>query len=383
MIDYDIIICGGGLSGLSLVYRAFKEGIWKSEKVLIIDRDLKKSNDRTWSFWAKDFPFFNEVISHKWENLVLFSNAGERIDLDSSPYNYNTIKGLDFYNYVHDYLENINQVSFIQGDILSVENIAEGCEVRTANRSFTARYVFSSLFKPPQLKQGEQYFLQHFRGVKIKTDQVKFDVNEAYLMDFRTAQTEGATFFYTLPLLSDTVFVEYTVFSKALLDREVYDQKIKEYLRDKLKIDIYEILEDEFGVIPMTDHDFSRRDGNIIYLGTAGGDTRPSTGYTFVNVQKTITLILDEYRRTGLPLPSKETISSKFKLYDSTLLNVLDDGRYSGHQVFTDLFKRTAAHNIFAFLDGETTLSRDVLIMKSLRVFPFAKAFIKVLLRKL
>ena len=51
---YDIIVCGGGMAGLSLVYRALKEGIWNNQKILIIEKDAKDQNDRTWCFWQKE-----------------------------------------------------------------------------------------------------------------------------------------------------------------------------------------------------------------------------------------------------------------------------------------------------------------------------------------
>jgi len=52
-------------------------------------------------------------------------------------------------------------------------------------------------------------------------------------------------------------------------------------LKEYLNITDYSLLEEEFGVIPMTDHVFTPVDGNIVHLGTAGGQTKPSSGYTF------------------------------------------------------------------------------------------------------
>ncbi len=190
-------------------------------------------------------------------------------------------------------------------------------------------------------------------------------------MDFRTGQEQGTTFFYTLPVAENELFIEYTLFSKSLLPAAVYDQKIKSYLHDVLKIDTYEILEEEFGVIPMTDHPFKRFDGNIVHIGTAGGDTRASTGYTFTNIQKTIDQILHVYQSAGNPFFEEENISLKHQLYDAALLNVLAKQSYEGHQLFTDLFSKVPAYRIFAFLDAETSVFQDLQIMKSLKVIPF------------
>jgi lycopene beta-cyclase len=54
---YDYIICGGGMSGLSLAYQLSISKL-SNKKILIIDPERKTKNDRTWAFWEKiDNPF--------------------------------------------------------------------------------------------------------------------------------------------------------------------------------------------------------------------------------------------------------------------------------------------------------------------------------------
>ncbi|TDQ11087.1 lycopene cyclase family protein [Pedobacter metabolipauper] len=381
--DYDIIVCGGGLAGLSLVFRAFKSGTWKNERVLIIDQETKESNDRTWSFWEKEPSVFENLIDHKWQQLVFYANSGERLELNHLPYTYNTIRSKDFYQYIRKELADLGRIEWRIEAVESVVSETYGCKVKTSTGSYWCRYAFSSIFQKPESKKGGHYFMQHFKGIRIKTADRDFEVSEAYLMDFRTSQEHGTTFFYTLPMAQNEVFIEYTLFSKQLLDAEEYDVKIAKYLQEVLGVKNYEILETEFGVIPMTDHIFDRSTGNVMYIGTIGGDTRGSTGYTFSNVQKTITRILEAWNTTGQPFFKHEHIGKKEKLYDATLLDVLDSGKYKGHQLFTDLFKRTNAKMVFSFLDAESTLTGDLKIMSSLKTMPFLTSFIKVLKRKI
>ncbi|RZK83186.1 MAG: hypothetical protein EOO92_00100 [Pedobacter sp.] len=371
---YDIIICGGGLSGLSLAYTAFKTGIWKYEKVLILE---KNNTDRTWSFWQKSTSPFEEIINHKWTKLVFYNNHGKRTELNHSPYTYNTIKGEDFYSFIHTFLNQLPQVNIVNDVVTKIMTRKGQCTVQAEKEVYTSKFAFSSIYHKPHLHSKQQYFLQHFKGIRIKTSDVNFNPNEALLMDFRTTQENGTTFFYTLPMNKNEVFVEYTLFSKMLLPSEQYDKKINIYLKEVLGIKSFEILETEFGVIPMTDYKFQRHKDNLTYIGTAGGDTRGSTGYTFSNVQKTIAKILETYKKTGSPIGFEETIGEKESLYDATLLRVLDEGKYEGHQLFTDLFENTKASSIFSFLDGESALFNDFKIMKSLKTWPFLKSFIK------
>lgn len=379
----DLLIAGGGLAGLSLLYRAMQSGIWNTAQIIVVDQSEKKEDDKTWSFWETGTSVFEPVICHKWTTLNFFTNDGLKVPLNCGGYTYNSIKSIDFYNYVLTYLRGFENVSFVKDEILSIESAGEECFLTTPSATYISTYLFNSIYHQPVLKKGDLYFLQHFKGLQIKTKSAIPPLPEAYLMDFRTSQKHGTTFFYTLPMAEDEVFVEYTLFSKEVLTQEEYDQQLKIYITDVLHIASYEIIKQEFGVIPMTDYQFKRFEGNIVNIGSAGGDTRASTGYTFTNTQKTIGKILDSYQLHKHPFFKEETIGLKQQLYDTTLLNVLDNRKYLGHQLFGDLFCNCPAYFIFAFLDAETSVFQDLHIMKSLKWAPFIKSFSGAVYRKL
>lgn len=378
-ISCDIIICGAGLAGLSLAYRALKSGLWTNQNIIIIDSTVKKENDKTWSFWKKEAIAFEELAFKTWDRLSVFSQAGEKISLKTGGYTYNSIRSIDFYNHVLAYLSGLRNVQFIYDEVQDVHTSGNTCLVETKYGRYNSTYVFNSIYEKAVLNTNTQYFLQHFKGLLIKSSQLSLIPNEAYLMDFRTGQEHGSTFFYTLPISVDEVFIEYTIFSKALLSQKVYDVKLSAYIKDVLKVRDFKVVSEEYGVIPMTDHRFTRFHGNIVNIGTIGGDTRGATGYTFTNVQKTINKILEAWSVNKTPFFKGEHISKKHHLYDATLLNVLDDGKYPGHQLFCDLFKNTDASYVFAFLDAETNLFQDLKIITSLKPMPFIKAMITVL----
>lgn len=382
-IKCDIIICGAGMAGLSLLYRALKSGIWNDLNIIVIDRSAKTMNDKTWSFWKSGTSEFDEIIYHQWKELVFFTNDNKRIPLNSHGYTYNSIHSIDFYRHVLQFIHQFSNVSFVYEEINKVYSSGEKCMVDTITNTYHSSYLFNSIYNKPLLKNGEQYFLQHFKGWRIKTEEPVLPVNEAYLMDFRTGQGQGTTFFYTLPMATDEIFVEYTLFSKSLLSAQEYDVQLKKYITGILSIEKYTVLEEEFGAIPMTDHLFNRFDRNIVYIGTAGGDTRGSTGYTFTNTQKTVGNIIGAWKSQGNPFFSSENIGLKHQLYDATLLNVLDRRSYEGHQVFSDLFSNTSAYRIFKFLDAESSVFQDFFIMKSLKVAPFLQSFIQAVKRRL
>jgi lycopene beta-cyclase len=379
-VSCDILFAGGGMAALSLLYRAMKEGLWKDQSIIVIDQNEYKP--KNWSFWKHTAGPFDQLICKSWTKLSFVANSGQEQELSIKDYAYHTIRSRDFYRHCLAFLAGFENIRFIHEEVTHIQAGETRCLLETPTGAYRSTYLFNSIYLKPELKPGEQYFLQHFKGLMIRSDALALDPARAYLMDFRTGQEHGTSFFYTLPFSRTDVFVEFTIFSKNVLEQKVYDDKLKEYIRDVLQLREYEVLEEEYGVIPMTDHVFRRFQGNMVYIGSAGGDTRGATGYTFTNVQKTVSRILEAWRKRGSPLFRQENIGLKEQLYDATLLKVLDSGTYQGHQIFADLFKGTPAPVVFSFLDAESSIFKDLLLIKSLRPMPFLKAMISVLSRK-
>ena len=61
------------------------------------------------------------------------------------------------------------------------------------------------------------------------------------------------------------------------------------------------------------------------------------------------------------------------------LLQVLYDGKISGKEIFTDLFKKNSIHKVLKFLDNESSLVEEIKIISSLPMLPFVKAGIQQL----
>jgi lycopene beta-cyclase len=61
------------------------------------------------------------------------------------------------------------------------------------------------------------------------------------------------------------------------------------------------------------------------------------------------------------------------------LLNVLSRGRLPGWRVFADLFARNPPQRVLRFLDEDTTLPEDLLIMSSVNLPAFLAATADVL----
>ncbi len=372
--EFNYIISGSGCAGLSLAMHMIHSGKFTDKKILLIDKDPKQSNDRTWCFWQQQESLFESIVCKKWEQLWFYGpNYSSRLNI--APYQYKMIRGIDFYEHCFQTIRQQKNFTILFGNIDEIFS-EDKTGVVVEGEKIYADYVFNSiLFKKPVLNQNECWLLQHFKGWIIETDEDRFDPAIATLMDFRISQEEGTAFCYVLPLNAKQALVEYTLFSTQLLQPHQYDEGLQGYINTILEIPSYRVVDSEFGVIPMTNYKFQSQQNNIIHIGTAGGQTKGSSGYTFNFIQKHSKAIVDSLITTGKPFVRGS--AKRFNFYDSVLLKVLNDELIKGSEVFTELFRKNSANKVFKFLDNETSLAEEAKIISSLPTLPFLKAGIQ------
>lgn len=360
LTHYHYIISGSGCAGLSLLLRLLKSPVLEHKNILVLDAQLKNVNDRTWCFWEKEEGLFQPIVYKQWQE-VRFAGPGIDQTLNLAPYSYKMIRGIDFYYHVLKAVSAYSNVHFLQASVYSVH--ANG-EVRTDKGIFTADYIFNSIvFDKPVLQPKQYYLMQHFKGWKIQTGQPAFDAAKATFMDFTITQQYGTAFMYLLPVSETEALVEFTLFTDQLLQQEQYNEQLRHYITQRLGITQYTIAEEEFGVIPMTNHVFSRGEGKLINIGSAGGDTKGSTGYSFQFIQKRTAQIVKALSNGKHPLNHYSYKERRFIWYDGVLLNVLANHKLPGDQVFARMFKRNPVQNIFRFLDNESNLLQDLALI--------------------
>ncbi|MBX2922445.1 MAG: hypothetical protein KF746_09660 [Chitinophagaceae bacterium] len=372
MKKYDYIIIGAGCAGLSLLMRLMDDPGFPAKKVLLIDKEKKENNDRTWCFWEKEKGYFESIVHKSWNDLVVKSESAT-LSLDLNDYVYKMIRGIDFYGYCFRRIASSGNIEYMQWDVSEVNNldgqitIITNCGILKAEAGF----VFSSVFQAPVKNIRKHYLLQHFKGWLIKTP-TEVNPQQALLMDFSVDQKDyPAAFAYVLPLSADRALVEYTVFSAGVLAQEEYDSELRKYIQHALEIQDYSIEHSEHGAIPMTNHRFPLYKNGIFYIGSAGGQTKPSTGYTFHFIQKQAMQLASIIKSGKKNIPGNAKTSSRFQLYDSILLNVLSREKMTGADIFMRLFQRVPAWLIFKFLDNETLLSEEIKILRAMpsRIF--------------
>lgn len=385
--EYDYIIAGAGAAGLSLLMRMMQHPFFKTRSIAVIDQKIKTGNDRTWCFWEKTNGLFDHIVHKKWSSLLFESNYW-RGRLNIAPYAYKMIRSADLYAFVTNEAKQYSNIIFITSDIQAIYSEDEYAYAKLKDETLRASYIFSSIPEMPfdqmaALPQNKKYYwlLQHFKGWMIETPTNQFDPSTASFMDFRVSQQYGTAFVYLLPVAANKALVEYTLFTKNLLPNEVYVKELNHYLKTFAGIDDWKIFEEENGIIPMTNVPFPVNKGRVVYVGTAGGQTKPSSGYTFQFIQKHSAAMIERLVHGKSPVIKGGLQQHKFSLYDSTLLNVLHHNKLGGDAIFADIFKACDAKSVLRFLDNESGLSEDLRIMQSVPLKIFLPAALQELIR--
>jgi lycopene beta-cyclase len=373
---YDYLFLGMGCSSLSLLLRMLRSGKFSGKRILLIDKEKKSKNDRTWCFWEQENGFFDEIVYKRWPRISFLSEAFSA-EFNITPYEYKMIRGVDFYEYCFREIARHENVELLYAGIGDWQREGDQVTILLDGNSYNLEVgeVFNSIYHPDERKKNLTRLLQHFKGWVIESEEPVFDPAKAIMMDFRVHQEQGTTFAYVLPFSPNKALVEYTLFTKRLLPLGDYDKELKTYINDLIGLKNYKVIEEEFGVIPMTNERFHFL-GKAWNLGTAGGQTKGSSGYTFQFIQKNSEQILNLLLANG-DLKDLKSTPPRFRFYDNVLLHILYHGQLSGKSIFTTLFQKNKTQQVLKFLDNETSLSEELKIISSLPTFPFLKAALR------
>ncbi|MGW3008215.1 lycopene cyclase family protein [Streptomyces sp. NPDC001219] len=378
MRDADAVIVGAGAAGLSLAHRLCEPG-GPPLRVVLVDapRGPLTPQERTWCYWEAPGGAFDHALTASWERLRVHGPDGEATAGRPEPFRYKMLRSGDFASVVHARLAGQDSVVRAEATVESVRDVPGGAEVRghdAAGRpvTFRARWAFDS--RPGRLPPARTTLQQHFRGWFVRTRRPAFDPTTAELMDFRTPQPgHGLSFGYVLPVSDCAALVEYTEFSRRPLDTTGYERALRHYTGQVLRLGAFRVTAAEQGAIPMTDGRFPRRAGRAVFrIGTAGGATRPSTGYTFASVQRQTARIAAALRAGRPPVPPPPH-AVRHRAMDAVLLRALDSGRVDGAEFFTGLFRAVPTERLLRFLDGRSRLWEDVAIGLRTPVLPMLR----------
>ena len=352
MKEFDYIIIGGGCAGLSLAYELEIHEKLKDKTLAIIEPRKEYKRDKTWSFWKVAPHNFDDCVKKNWENFSV-NIPGKTNYLECKNFPYQSIDSGLFYEKIKNKLKKNENIFFFK----NIEEINKQNSL-----------IFNSV---PNIKKNHLNLWQHFCGVEIKTDNDIFDEKIFNLMDFDCEQRESVHFFYTLPYEKNRALVETTWLSKMNDNSQKdYENQINNYIKNNLKIKNYEITYKEEGAIPLF-YPLNKNEKNKINIGTAGGMTRLSTGYTFLNIQEHSKYIRENI--DNISNAKKFEIDRKYQFLDEIFLRVLEKNPEKMSDVFFRMFK-TSPKTVIKFLSNKSNFLEDLSIIFKMPKLIFIKA---------
>tara|TARA_B100001063_G_C16711872_1_gene528458 strand:+ start:143 stop:1213 length:1071 start_codon:yes stop_codon:yes gene_type:complete len=355
MKEFDYVIIGGGCAGLSLAYELERHNKLLDKTLVIIEPRTEYKRDKTWSFWRTFDHNFDDCVIKSWNNFSINTSSNSH-ELKSEEFPYQSIDSGKFYKKINSKLSSNKNISFFKNQK----------EINTENS-----IIFNSVFEG-ELDKSKLW--QHFQGIEIEAAGNIFDEEIINLMDFNCDQRNNVHFFYTLPFSKNRALIETTWLSdledQSLMD---YDLQLENYIKNNLRIKNYKINFTEKGAIPLFYPSF-KNDNKIINIGSVGGMTRLSTGYTFLNIQehsKYIAKNIDEIEKI-----KKFSLGKKYKFLDNVFLKVLKKHPEKMQKIFFNMFK-TTSNTVIKFLSNKSNIFEDLSIILKMPKFIFIIALFK------
>ena len=351
MKEFDYIILGGGCAGLSLAYELDVNLKLKDKSLAIVESRSEYKRDKTWSFWKISDHNFDDCVIKSWNNFSINTKLGS-IEIINKEYPYQTVDSSLFYNKILNRIKQNKNIQFFQNtNQLNLEN----------------SFIFNSITIKDNYKEN---LWQHFKGIEIETEKNIFDDEIFNLMDFDCDQKNSVHFFYTLPFAKNKALIETTWLSK-MNDEYLkdYDIQLKKYIDETLKIKNYKINYQEEGAIPLF-YPLGQTKKNTINIGSAGGMTRLSTGYTFLNIQnhsKYIVKNIDKIQNL-----KSYHIGKKYEFLDNIFLNVLKNRPDLMPKIFLNMFK-VPSKTVIKFLSNKSNIFEDFGIILKMPKWIFIK----------
>ena len=355
MKEFDYTIIGGGCAGLSLAYELEVHKKLENKTLAIVEPRLEYKKDKTWSFWKVVPHNFDDCVKKNWENFSINIPNNTKY-LECKNYPYQSIDSGLFYNKINNKLKENKNINFFK-------------DVKEINLENS--FIFNSV---SSLKTDDNNFWQHFCGVEIETKKNFFDEEIINLMDFDCEQRNSVHFFYTLPYSKNKALIETTWLSKMSDSSEKnYDNQMKDYIENHLNLKDYNITYKEEGTIPLF-YPSNYTEKNKMNIGTAGGMTRLSTGYTFLNIQEH-----SRYIRKNIENINKMRIfeiNKKYQFLDRIFLRVIEKHPEKMPKIFYNMFG-ASTNAVIKFLSNKSNFLEDLSIILKMPKWIFIKALFK------
>jgi len=351
---FDYLFLGMGAGNALLLLQLHEKGLLTGKHIGVVEPDPKRSNDRTFCFWAGDEEInryhLGPLISKTWN----FCKAGGNSAQSIAPFRYHHVSGIDLYEAARRCL-----------DCYSHEWISEAYRgngevpLMIGGAEISATRVFDS--RPPVyqvLRSHESYLHQSFLGWLITCEQPVFNPDCFVMMDFSIPQSGHTQFMYVLPFDEKHAMVECTRFGTDPISDAEAENLLRSYISEHFGS--FSITGVERGNIPMCSGRIAEIQQPLHWTNTGAraGNLKPSTGYSFMNSCAHAEAIAMQ--------KAASQKSSRYAFYDRLLLKLLQQQPAQGKRIFEQLFHRIPIRKVLQFLREDISLWQELTILASL-----------------
>ena len=386
--DWDIVIVGGGLGGLSLAVE-LAQPEYAHLRVLVLEKRTRYARDRTWSYWASGMHRYSALERRRWHAWRVGFNgqhAQQNIAPDSA-LAYCTLDADAFYAFAQSQIAASPNVR-LQLGVSVIEILEEPVHTLRLENGSTLTSLWVMDGRPLGLPKAEG-LCQHFMGWEIETPIDCFDPNTVELMDFQPA-TSGLHFLYVLPYGPRRALVESTWMSP-YAHRPDYGAELQNYLQSRYGLALnklsYQQVYQEQGCLdlqatprtyPVTDGSYRR-----VSLGRSAGTLRSSTGFAFLET------IADAQRVArcfaNVPLVDVRVPPYRRDALDAWMDKIFCEGMMAdwprAPEHFVAMFKGVSAPTLVSFLTGHPSMLQRLQVSLQLPKWHFLRAARRVLTR--
>ena len=379
---WDVVIVGGGLSGLSLAVE-LAQPQFAHLQVLVLEKRTEYLRDRTWSYWATQPHRYTALERKRWTSWRVRFNGQQALQRASaqSDLAYCSIDADAFYAFAQTQIAASPNVHLQMG--MSVSDIQDGPVQTLSMADGTTLCSTWVMDARPLAKPRSASLCQHFVGWEIQTPIDCFDDRTVELMDFQSAQC-GLHFLYVLPYGPRQALIESTWMS-AYSHQPDFEAELQNYLTARYGLANYKRVYQERGCLdlqaaprtyPVTDGSYK-----TVSLGRAAGTLRASTGFAFLETIADARRIAECFK--NVPLASVRVLPYRPDKMDGWMDRIFCDGLAAdwprAPEFFMAMFKGVAANTLVAFLTGRPSLTQRLEVSLQLPKWHFLRAARRVL----
>ena len=361
--DFDVLIAGGGLSGLTL---AAHLAAGPDLSVLVVD-DGAAPPDGGWAFWSAAPGLLDAAVSRSFDRVRVHA-AGFSGVLPLGRYRYQAVRRADLARVVAELIGQRLAFEVRRGHVERFGTAGSLAEVAVDGRVIRASWAFDSVSRALAGARVDGHLA--FTGWEVCCQHDAFDPDVPVLFDFRVPQGAGARFAYVLPYGPRRALVELTEFTGARQRPATTGAELRRYLA---ATGPYEVRRTESAVLPLRAARPRRVSGRVMAIGASAGLIKASTGYAYQRIQRDCAAIAASLARHGHPLAVPPP-HRRHRLLDALLLAVLDRDPAQLERAFARLFAGGPAERVLRFLDEDTSRYEEARLVANLPPGPYLRA---------